>query len=235
MGNSHGPRSDGAPPTGDHPRDDQKEERPKPRPGKRSVILRVLSALFRIIVTVLVLAALAVVFSVSVLPRVTGAQALIVLSGSMEPALPVGSVAIAGPVDPAEVEVGDVITFTHDAPAQTDVSGAPAAPLVTHRVVGIEETADGRLFHTRGDANTIPDDPPVPASDVLGTLWYHIPYFGYAQQALVQGPTLMFVLAGLLFVFGVWLLSVALGDDEPSEREEQQAKHHTTEDGGTSR
>ncbi|WP_234401940.1 signal peptidase I [Thermobifida halotolerans] len=200
------------------------------------MILRVLSALFRVVVTVLVLAALAVVFSVSVLPRVTGAQALIVLSGSMEPALPVGSVAIAGPVDPTEIEVGDVITFTHSAPAQTDVTDARSVPLVTHRVIGIEETADGRLFHTRGDANTVPDDPPVPAADVRGRLWYHIPYFGYAQQALVQGPTLVFVLAGLLLVFGVWLLSVALSDDESSEKKERRATtHHTTEDGDASR
>ncbi|WP_243742517.1 signal peptidase I [Actinorugispora endophytica] len=163
---------------------------------------------------IFVLVALAVVFSVSVLPRVTGAQALIVLSGSMEPSIPVGAVVVAGPVDPAEVEVRDVITFTHGDPAETEMFDPETSPLVTHRVIGIEETEDGALFHTKGDANTVPDEPPVPAADVRGRVWYHIPYFGYAQQAMTQGPTTLYVLAGLLFVFGVWLLGIALSDDD---------------------
>ncbi|HLU98219.1 MAG TPA: signal peptidase I [Thermobifida alba] len=199
------------------------------------MILRVLSALFRITVTILVLVALAIVFSVSVLPRVTGAQALIVLSGSMEPTLPVGSVVIAGPVAPDEVEVGDIITFTHAAPAQTEVAESASAPLVTHRVIDVETTAEGTFFHTQGDANTVPDDPPVPAADVQGRVWYHIPYFGYAQQALVQGPTLVYVLAGLLFVFGIWLLSVALGDDEPSDDDRPRPVPPVAGGGGASR
>ncbi|NYE50403.1 signal peptidase [Spinactinospora alkalitolerans] len=153
----------------------------------------------------------------SVLPRVTGAQALIVLSGSMEPSIPVGSVVIARPVDPAAVEVGDVITFEHGDPAQTDSFDPELTPLVTHRVVEVEETGEGSLLHTRGDANDVPDDPPVPAADVRGEVWYHIPYFGYAQQAMEQGPTLMYVLAGILLVFGLWLLGVALSDDGDDE------------------
>ncbi|WP_232306684.1 signal peptidase I [Thermobifida cellulosilytica] len=209
-------------------------EEPGSRRRGRSVVLRLLSALFQTAVAVLVLVALVIVVSVALLPRITGAQALIVLSGSMEPTLPVGSVVIARPVDPAEIEVGDVITFTHATPAQTEIADPAAVPLVTHRVIDVETTDDGLLFHTQGDANTVPDDPPVPASAVRGRLWYHIPYFGYAQQALVQGPTLLYALAGLLFVFGIWLLSVALGSDEPSESDKKQLTHPGTGEGGTS-
>ena len=108
MDNRLGPLNDDTPPLGESSQNIQ-EEQPEPRHRKRSVLLRILSALFRITVVVLVLGSLVIVFSVSVLPRITGAQALIVLSGSMEPALPVGSVVIAGPVEPHEIDVGDII------------------------------------------------------------------------------------------------------------------------------
>lgn len=228
--NRLGPLNDDTPPLGESSQNIQ-EEQPEPRHRKRSVLLRILSALFRITVVVLVLGSLVIVFSVSVLPRITGAQALIVLSGSMEPALPVGSVVIAGPVEPHEIDVGDIITFTHADPAQTEVANTTTLPLVTHRVIDIETTEEGIVFHTQGDANTVPDEPPVPAADVRGKVWYHIPYFGYAQQAMVQGPTALYVLAGLLFVFGIWLLSVALSDDEPPAENTQQSPQPVGEGG----
>lgn len=177
------------------------------------MVFRILSVSFQAAVAVFVLVALTVVILVSGLPRATGAQALIVLSGSMEPTIPVGAVVIARPVDPADVRVRDVITFTHDSPAETVEFDPSTSTLVTHRVIAIEETGDGTLFHTRGDANTVPDDPPVRAADVRGRVWYHVPYFGYAQQAMTRGPTLLYAAAGLLLVFGIWLLGIALSGD----------------------
>ncbi|WP_285758144.1 signal peptidase I [Nocardiopsis ansamitocini] len=194
------------------------------------MIQRILSVLFRCVIGLLLVAALAVVFSVSILPRLTNAQALIVLSGSMEPTIPVGSVVISRPVDPAELRVNDVITFTHGSPAQTDAFDPANSPLVTHRVVQIETTPQGRVFHTQGDANDVRDDPPVTAADVHGRVWYHIPYFGYAQQAMTQGPTTLYVLAGMLFVFGIWLLSVALGDDDDEDEDDDRSEEPDPED-----
>jgi len=96
-----------------------------------------------------------------------------VASGSMEPAIPLGSVAVVEPVDVTTVQAGDVITFR-----------SPENPIlvVTHRVVEVNGPPDARLYHTKGDANDDVDLEPVPAASILGQVRLHIPYLGYLAQ-----------------------------------------------------
>ena len=96
-----------------------------------------------------------------------------VASGSMEPAIPLGAVAIVVPVDATAVQVGDVITFR-----------SPENPslVVTHRVVEVNGSPDARLYRTKGDANDDEDLEPVPAESILGQVRLHIPYLGYLAQ-----------------------------------------------------
>lgn len=92
-----------------------------------------------------------------------------VLSGSMEPGLKVGSLAITRPVGAEEIRTGDVIAFR---------SAVSALPIV-HRVVAAE---DGSSFRTKGDANENADPFLVPAQDVLGRVCCRVPFLGYAAQ-----------------------------------------------------
>ncbi|MGH3935854.1 MAG: signal peptidase I, partial [Pseudonocardiaceae bacterium] len=134
--------------------------------------------------------------AVGVVPAVTGASALTVRSGSMEPALPVGSVAVVRtqPID--QIRPGDVITFTDRDP------DSPATRVVTHRVVSVEQGLGGPSFRTKGDANNTPDQRPTAAADVHGVLWYSVPVAGWLRQFLISP-------AGLFYLVGVVLLMVA--------------------------
>jgi len=89
-----------------------------------------------------------------------------VLSGSMEPALKVGSIEVTKPVSTNDIQAGNIITFR-----------SPGNPqlIVSHRVVAI--TSEG--FVTKGDANRDNDEPVVPPQNVLGKVVFHIPYVGY--------------------------------------------------------
>nr|WP_245346665.1 signal peptidase I [Arthrobacter stackebrandtii] len=119
------------------------------------------------------IAVLAVAAVMIVVPKAAGATAYTVLTSSMEPGLPPGSLAVVRPVDPAEVRTGDVITFQLK-------SGEPA--VVTHRVVGVGSTLDGELrLTTRGDANGSDDDP-IRAEQIRGRLWYQMPWLGYVNS-----------------------------------------------------
>lgn len=121
------------------------------------------------------LAVLAVVAAMIVVPRLGGATAYTVLTGSMAPGMPPGSLAVVRPVDPATLRTGDVITYQLK-------SGEPA--VVTHRVVGVGTTSDGELrLTTRGDANGA-NDPPVHPGQVRGSLWYQVPWLGFINSAL---------------------------------------------------
>ena len=106
-----------------------------------------------------------------VLPRF-GWQADPVYSGSMEPALPVGALAVTQQVDPNEDTIanGDILVYR---------SPMNESKLVSHRVVEIEYVGLQPNFRTKGDANEDPDPYLVYPSYVEGVMKFHVPYLGY--------------------------------------------------------
>ena len=88
------------------------------------------------------------------LPRLLGYEVYTVVSESMEPALPVGSLVYAKSEDPADLLPGDIAVFFRNGSE------------VTHRVV--ENRVQERELITKGDANEQEDIMPVPYGDVIG-------------------------------------------------------------------
>lgn len=99
----------------------------------------------------------------------------VVLSGSMAPAMPVGSVAVVKPVDPSQVREGMALAF---------VDPADPARLVTHRVVEVSDARGSAYFRTKGDANATVDALPVPAHAVRGKVGWVVPHLGAVLQWL---------------------------------------------------
>lgn len=122
---------------------------------------------------VLLLATVAVV-----VPRLAGAVPVTILTSSMEPTLPPGTLVVVKPVAAADIRVGDVVTYQIR-------SGRPE--VISHRVIAITHSTTGGLaFTTKGD-NNAKADPPVIADQVRGEVWYSIPLLGYVNSALDQG------------------------------------------------
>ena len=115
--------------------------------------------------------------------RLCGLEVYTVLSGSMEPEYPVGSLIFVKAADPEAIREGDVITFR--------LSETLTA---THRVIGVERGEDGALnFQTKGDANAAADARPVHEKNVVGRPVFKIPHLGYFASA-VQNPPIRFAL-----------------------------------------
>lgn len=117
-----------------------------------------------------------------------------VCSGSMEPAMKVGTLAVTRPIDPHDIEVGDIITF--------DPKGVTLSEfLVSHRVIEVRENSP-LYFKTKGDANDNADPFIVPAANVVGKIDFHTPYLGYVTQFLrtPAGFLLALVIPGLLMI-----------------------------------
>lgn len=130
----------------------------------------------RILQWTVILAGTAAAVLAVLLPRVAGAVPYAILSGSMQPTLPAGSLVVVRPVPADRIGVGSVITYQVE-------SGDPTT--VTHRVAGVGYTADGRRFlRTRGDANDSVDARPVLPVQVAGTMWYSVPLLGYAPALI---------------------------------------------------
>jgi len=146
-------------------------------------------ALFRVVgllVNVVVALALVGVIFLFILPRLLNWEIQVVLSGSMEPALPVGSAILVRPVDPQAVSVGDIITYRQK--GSTD--------FVTHRVVEVNREGSALSFRTQGDANGGPDPAAVAPDAVEGRVWASVPYLGYVARYARH-------LWGFLFLVGV--------------------------------
>lgn len=120
---------------------------------------------------VVALAAVAVI-----IPSLAGAVPLTVLTSSMEPGLPPGTLIVVRQTAPEEITIGDVVTYQIQ-------SGK--ADVVTHRVLEIVSSTDGtRTFITQGDNNPQPDPNPVVDGQIKGTVWYSIPFIGHAAVGL---------------------------------------------------
>ena len=110
-----------------------------------------------------------------------------VLSGSMEPAIPVGSAVVIKPVDPRTLKVGDVICYQFS-----------DSMLVTHRIAEINGTG----FVTKGDANKDKDIKIVNEKDVVGSIVLTLPFIGYLGSFVrtTLGFMLLLVLPACLII-----------------------------------
>jgi signal peptidase I len=141
-----------------------------------------------------------------VVPRLGGATSYAVLTGSMRPAMPPGTLVVVRPVDPADIDVGSVITFQ---PREDDPT------VVTHRVIGQGFDASGDLaFQTRGDANDAPDAGMVRPYQIVGERWYFVPYLGYVTDSLTghQRQLGIYLAVGALLLYALVMFAGATRD-----------------------
>ena len=202
---------------------------------------RIWSVITTIVVILIVFLAIALVGV-----RVFGLTPYTVLSGSMEPTYHVGSLIYVKEAEPAEIEVGDPITFV----VNEDLLVA------THRVVEIDvqtsrqqaivdETGEAMLdaegnpiyeevpldepayyFTTKGDANDAVDGSQVYYKNLLGEPVFTIPYLGYlsswiqTKKGMIISINVALILLLLTFLPDL-LRSV---DDEPKKKKKRRKR-----------
>lgn len=174
----------------------------------------------------LLLSMSAVLVVTIVIPVAAGADRFTVLTGSMQPTYPPGTLIIVKPVDSKDLRLGDAITYQLR-------PGEPA--VVTHRIVASSQNARGeRTYTTQGDANDTPDTEPVVAEQVNGKVWYSIPYLGYVNNWLT-GQQRAWTIGALvigLFSYALMLTVGSVRDARRSRRQEpgsEETSHHVAQ------
>ena len=90
-----------------------------------------------------------------------------VVTGSMEPTIPVGALMVTREVDIASIQMHDIVCFRTEA---SEIWGK----IVTHRVVDIMQTNyGGILLETKGDANLVADGYLVDELSFVGKVVWH--------------------------------------------------------------
>jgi signal peptidase len=117
--------------------------------------------------------------------RLFGLEPFAVLSGSMEPLYPAGSIVYVREENVQTLQEGDVITYLLDEDT-----------VVTHRIEEVIVDEDGiSRFKTKGDANDAADGSLVRQENVLGSPALCIPYLGYLAAAFMADKGIYLILA----------------------------------------
>jgi len=179
----------------------------KKRTKKRSPVCAIFAALGTALLVLLII--LCVPFT---LPKILHYQAYTVISGSMEPEIPVGSLVYVRETQPAELEKGDVIAF---------YGGHDSSALITHRVVE-NRVVMGEIV-TKGDANESNDINAAKYDCIVGKVEMTVPGLGILAQFLTarEGK----IAAGSLIGLAVILHLAAGLLEKPGDREKNKKNH----------
>ena len=123
---------------------------------------KILPALCNLLSALMLLAIIASCLLI-VVPQLRGYVVYHVVSGSMAPEIPIGSIIYVKPTVPEQIQKDDIIAF---------LSGDS---VITHRVV--ENHVNNSEFTTKGDANNVEDER-VHYVDVVGKVVRHYPHLG---------------------------------------------------------
>jgi signal peptidase len=139
------------------------------------------------------------------IPAATGSTPLTVLTGSMEPTLPPGTLVVVRPTPAQDIRLGDVITYQIK-------PGNPA--VVSHRVIEVHAISNGtKEFVTQGDNNPAADAAPVTEGQIKGVIWYSVPLVGWASILVGQYGGWLVPIAGigLIGYAAAMIVSAAVG------------------------
>lgn len=168
--------------------------------------------------------------------QIGGISLFRVVTGSMEPEIPVGSLLLCQETDIADIQEGEIICFRSKNP---QIMGK----IVTHRVVNVTLSGDGEvLLETKGDANLSADAEYVTASNLIGRV-HHYSKDNNVMVSLVNVLTdkigfMMLILFPTLLIAGFILRScmnnmrrdIEIALEEEKRKKAEQDKLYTDEE-----
>lgn len=139
-------------------------------------------------------------------PCVFGVKTFVIISGSMEPVLEIGDIAVIKEFPKEELQAGDIISFR---------SGQS---IITHRITDVIKDKNGKIsFETKGDNNNIKDKNYVKSDDVEGKMVCKIPFVG--KVALLLKNKLIIII--ILMIFYMMYIHNAKVEDRRIMRKEK--------------
>jgi len=151
-------------------------------------LIKVIKASLNVLMTLVLIVGI-----IFVILYVAGIEPYVVISGSMEPDIKMGSLCFVNKhAKYSDVKVEDVIAYT-----------ASTGNKVTHRVVSI--TSEG--IETKGDRNSASDGISTTEENFVGKNIFSIPKLGYLVKLMqtLRGKIITITLAIFLFVLAIFI------------------------------
>lgn len=118
----------------------------------------------------------------------SGMKSFVIVSGSMEPSIPTGSIIYTIKKDFYSNK--DVIAFREN------------GRTISHRIIGVQGIGNELYYATKGDANNVEDNTLIAKSEVVGKSVFQIPYLGRIVMAFKTpiGFGIGIVIPSILFI-----------------------------------
>ena len=126
------------------------------------------------------------------LPRIFGIEIYGILTGSMDPACPTGSLVYVKSVNPESLQEKDIVTFQK------------GNLVITHRVVKNDVQKEELI--TKGDANNAKDIQPVAYEQIKGKVALTVPLLGYLALRLNSAAGISVCVIILALGLMLWVL-----------------------------
>ena len=126
------------------------------------------------------------------LPRIFGIEIYGILTGSMDPACPTGSLVYVKSVNPESLQEKDIVTFQK------------GNLVITHRVVKNDVQKEELI--TKGDANSANDIQPVAYKQIKGKVALTVPLLGYLALRLNSAAGISVCVIILALGLMLWVL-----------------------------
>lgn len=126
------------------------------------------------------------------LPRIFGIEIYGILTGSMDPACPTGSLVYVKSVNPESLQEKDIVTFQK------------GNLVITHRVVKNDVQKEELI--TKGDANNANDMQPVAYKQIKGKVALTVPLLGYLALRLNSAAGISVCVIILALGLMLWVL-----------------------------
>lgn len=141
----------------------------KPIRMKKNLKLKLISGFTTLLLIITVVACL--FFTLQSLSKgyvsVGGTSLFRVVTGSMEPKIPTGSLLISKDCDIEKISVDDIVCYRSSSDGQRGM-------IITHRVIGIYKLSDGStVLQAKGDANLTADNEFVTQKNLIGRVVWH--------------------------------------------------------------
>jgi signal peptidase len=131
-------------------------------------------------------------------PGFVGLHSITVAGGSMNPTIPLGSVAVTRTIEVDQVAVGDIVVF---------VPPGGHVP-VMHRVIDMKRDGKVLTVHTKGDANNFVDPHVTKMKGSGEEVVAHIPFVGYVLNWIHRVPIILFAIPLLMMAFAQPLIDL---------------------------
>jgi len=182
----------------DNHRREKKRQKRRRKKNAGAMLLRILAGI--------ILAAVILMCVPLTVPRLFGYQIYTVISGSMEPDIPLGSLVYVHETDPETVAEGDVIAYY----------GSADGAIITHRVVYNQTVV--KNFVTKGDANDTEDMVPVAYERLLGVVVKTIPKLGKVMAAFAETKGKLLAAGLLVIAVSLNIVAGVLGEEKEDRR-----------------